>query len=135
MYTRKLLLVNPPGGSALWLPASSGPLRGIAKVSRLLKVVEINSCESDMSFRAKCAAIQRRSVCGDKFADTGTQRRGFPQKSLAETCQVNRHLRLEREQVPNLHILGACGLHRKDQVGIPTRLRIILDAGEKRWFH
>ena len=36
---------------------------------------------------------------------------GSPQKSLAETRQMSRHLRLEREQVPYLHVLGACGLH------------------------
>jgi SAM-dependent methyltransferase len=71
----------------------------------------------------------------DQLADRGTQRRRIAHDSLAEARQMSRHLGLEREQMPDLHILGACGLHATDQVGIRTRLRTVFDARKKGWFH
>jgi hypothetical protein len=58
-------------------------------------------------FQSKRAIVACRSVSGNEFAEAGAQRGGFAHDGLREALQVLGGMRLKREHVPDLWVLGA----------------------------
>jgi hypothetical protein len=85
--------------------------------------------------QSKRAIVAVRRVCGDQFANTGTDRRGTPKNFLSESRQVVGGFRKKREQVPDLWILFTALAHRPDGRRPGRGLVVILDIRQEHRFH
>jgi len=85
--------------------------------------------------QSKRAVVSIRREGGNQLADARTERSRAAQNFLREARQVLGGLGQIGEHVPDLRILRPALLHHADHVRIGSRLRVLLDTGQKHRFH
>jgi hypothetical protein len=84
-----------------------------------------------VGLQSEGAVILGGGVGGDQLAETGGEGAGLAEDLLGEAGEVDGGGGAEGEQVPDLGIFGAGGLHGADGVEVGTRLVVAFDVGEE----
>src|SRR5450631_2134211 len=75
---------------------------------------------SRVRFHAECTVIQSRRIRRDQLSECGRDRPRFVHEGVSKAPQVNRHLRTESEEMPNLPVFTSLCLSRFDHVEMRT---------------
>jgi hypothetical protein len=88
-----------------------------------------------VGLQSKWTGVPGRCEGGDQLPNPRAERRRLTHDLLGKARKMIGGTRFEGEQVPDLRVFRARGLHHTQCVGVGSRLRIVLYFGKKYWLH